>query len=439
MTNGARSAALSALQKWRKSGAWSDAALNIAISKAQLDSRDAALASRICYGTLQNLALLDHVLSKCCDRPLTQLEPQVLDILRISAYQIMLMDRVPSHAAVHEAVELCKTTGAKRAAGLVNAVLRRVTELDGDLPGLPEPGTAAYLSVRYSHPHWLCEDWIRAHGYAFAEAALAANNADAPSCLQCNQLRVDASRLLVSLREEGCDVQPHEHLPDAIVCNGGSLADTDAFRKGWFYVQDAAAKYAVLIADPQPGMRVLDACAAPGGKSFSAAVQMEDRGTIVSCDIHENKLKRLRSSAERLGLRSIVTKVMDARRPDFKPGTFDIVLADVPCSGLGVIRKKPEIRFKDPIDLAALPGIQTDILNGLAPVVKRGGVLLYSTCTVQRAENEAVVDAFLTAHPEFSLEPFSLPWLNGAQGMYTFWPHIDATDGFFAAKLRKDI
>ena len=437
MKQSARSAALTALQKWRKSGAWSDAALNAAIARAELEGRDAALASRICYGTIQNLTLLDHVLTQCCNQPLSRLEPQVLDILRLSAYQILMMDRVPAHAAVHEAVELCKGSGAKRAAGLVNAVLRRVADLGGELPNLPPVGTAAYLSVRYSHPLWLCENWIRAHGYAFTERALAANNADAPACLQCNQLKIDASELLVRLREAGFPAEPHAVLPDAIVCTGGAFAESDAFRSGWFYVQDAAAKTAVLIADPQPGMRVLDACAAPGGKSFAAAIQMRDTGEIVSCDIHEQKLKRLREGASRLGLSCIRTAAMDARKPVFEQASFDMVLADVPCSGLGVIRKKPEIRFKDPAALSALPEIQKDILNGLAPLVKPGGVLLYSTCTVQHAENESVVEAFLAEHLEYSLEAISLPWLNAPDGMHTFWPHVDSTDGFFVAKMRK--
>ena len=437
--NGARRAALTALQKWRKSGAWSDAALNAAISRFGLDTRDAALASRICYGTLQNLALIDHALTQCCDRSLSKLEPQVLDILRLSAYQILLMDRIPNHAAVSEAVELCKASGAGRASGLVNAVLRRVSAMNGAIPNLPNAGTAEYLSIRYSHPLWLCEQWIEVHGYAFTEAALSANNADAPSCLQCNQLRVDASKLYAELKALGFPVEMHAFLPDAIVCSGGDLAASQPYADGWFYVQDAAAKTAVLIADPQPGMRVLDACAAPGGKSFAAAIQMCNQGEIVSCDIHENKLKRLRDGAERLGFTCIRTRAMDARQPDLDPASFDVVLADVPCSGLGVIRKKPEIRYKDPDALASLPAIQLDILNGLAPLVSSGGVLLYSTCTVQRAENEAVVEAFLASHGEYSCEEIKLPWLNEADGMHTFWPHIDGTDGFFVAKLRKHI
>ena len=434
---GARAAALSALQKWNRADAWSDAALNAAIIRGGLDARDAALASRICYGTIQNLLLIDHWLSRCSNRPLNKLEPVVLDILRLSAYQLLLMDRVPAHAVVDEAVTLCKEKGKGRASGFVNAVLRKAASMNREIPDLPAEGTAEYLSIRFSHPLWLCENWIDAHGYAFAEAAVAANNEQPPVCLQCNQLRVDASRLLAELREAGYDVQPHAQLPDAVLCSGGDLAASAPFSNGWFYVQDAAAKCAVLLADPQPGMRVLDACAAPGGKTFSAAVQMCDQGEIVSCDIHENKLKRLRDGAARMGFQSIQTMAMDAREPTLPAESFDVVMADVPCSGLGVIRKKPEIRYKDPKALMALPKIQLDILCGQANMVRPGGVLLYSTCTVERAENEDVVQAFLELHPDFRLEALSLPWLNEPSGMHTFWPHIDGTDGFFVAKMRK--
>ena len=434
---GARSAALTALQKWRKNDAWSDAALNSAISQSGLDARDAALASRICYGTIQNLALLDHILSHCCDRPLRQLEPRVLDILRIGAYQLWFMDRIPARAAVNESVALCKDSGCARASGLVNAVLRRVSALDRVIPNLPDEGTSEYLSVRYSHPLWLCERLIQEHGYAFAEQAVSANNADAPACLQCNQLRVDASRVAADLSTAGYDVKCHPHLPDALVCIGGDFMTSRPFADGWFYVQDAAAKYAVLIADPQPGMRVLDACAAPGGKSFAAAIQMQDQGEILACDIHENKLRRICSGSDRLGIRCIQTQAMDARKPDASIGLFDVVLADVPCSGLGVIRKKPEIRYKDAAEIALLPDIQLEILRGLSTVVKPGGVLMYSTCTILPEENEKVVESFLKEHPEYELEPIHLPWLEVPNGMHTFWPHVDDTDGFFTAKLRK--
>ena len=436
----AREAAWTALQRWRKNGAWSDAALNIVLQNAQLAPRDAALAARICYGTLQNLTLLDHYLAAYCTTPLQKLEPKVLDLLRLSAYQIVLLDKVPPRAAVNEAVALCRKGGCARAAGLVNAVLRRVAEHRDALPEIPGAGTASYLSVRTSHPQWLAQMLIDAHGYDFAERALLANNADAPACLQVNTLKTTPDALAASLRADGIETQPHPWLPDALLCRGGNLAAARAFADGWFYVQDAAAHCAALAAGVRPGMRVLDACAAPGGKSFAAAVQMRDQGCMISCDIHENKWKRIRAGADRLGLSCISTRTMDARRPDADlVGTMDVVLADVPCSGLGVIRKKPEIRFKDPAALSQLPAIQRDILEGLAPCVRPGGVLVYSTCTVLARENEDVVRDFLRTHPEFAPEAFSLPLpaADTAGGMFTFWPQEHETDGFFVCKLRR--
>ena len=209
---------------------------------------------------------------------------------------------------------------------------------------------------------------------------------------------------------------------------------------GAFYAQEPSASAPAALLDVHPGMRVADLCAAPGGKSFAAAVQMRDQGCMISCDIHENKWKRIRAGAERLGLSCISTRTMDARRPDADlVGTMDVVLADVPCSGLGVIRKKPEIRFKDPAALSQLPAIQRDILEGLAPCVRPGGVLVYSTCTVLARENEDVVRDFLRTHPEFAPEAFSLPLpaADTAGGMFTFWPQEHETDGFFVCKLRR--
>lgn len=436
----AREAAWTALQRWRKNGAWSDAALNAVLQSAQLEPRDAALAARICYGTLQNLTLLDHYLSVYCTTPLQKLEPKVLDLLRLSAYQIVLLDKVPPRAAVNEAVALCRKGGCARASGLVNAVLRRVAEHRDALPEIPGAGTADYLAVRYSHPRWLAQLYIDAHGYAFAERALAANNADAPACLQVNTMKTTAYALAASLHADGIETEPHPWLPDALLCRGGNLAAARAFACGWFYVQDAAAHCAALVSGAQPGMRVLDACAAPGGKSFAAAMQMRDQGCMISCDIHENKWKRIRSGAERLGLTCISTRTMDARRPDADlTGAMDVVLADVPCSGLGVIRKKPDIRYK-PLDaIERLPEVQRAILETVSRYVKPGGALLYSTCTVRKEENEAVALPFLQAHPEFSLEPFPVP--DGLdlpnEGYAALLPHKHAADGFFICKLRK--
>lgn len=418
----AREAALTVLQKWRKNAAWSDAALNAAIDRAGLDRRDAALCTRICYGTLQNLALLDAYIDAYSTIPAKKLEPQVLDILRISIYQLRFLQQIPAHAAVNEAVALCKKRGCGRASGLVNAVLRRVSEHGDALPPLPED-LSERLSVLYSHPKWLVEQLLREHDAAFVEAFLSANNEIPPICLQTNTLKTTASALIEKLREAGFSCQANPTLPDAILCQGGDVAGTEAFQNGECYVQDAAARLAVLSAGVQPGMTVLDACAAPGGKSFAAAIQMRNQGSIRSCDLHENKLKRVREGADRLGISILETSAVDARR---QQGSYDVVLADVPCSGMGVIRKKPEIRYKDADAIENLPKLQGEILARLAECVKPGGVLLYSTCTILRRENEAVAEAFLTSNAAFSCEE-----------MRTLWPQSDGTDGFFICRLRK--
>ena len=224
------------------------------------------------------------------------------------------------------------------------------------------------------------------------------------------------------------------------VPDGMRMGQSPLYAAGVFYLQEPSAMTPASRLPIEPGERVLDLCAAPGGNSFAAAVQMRDQGCMISCDIHENKWKRIRAGAERLGLSCISTRTMDARRPDADlVGTMDVVLADVPCSGLGVIRKKPEIRFKDPAALSQLPAIQRDILEGLAPCVRPGGVLVYSTCTVLARENEDVVRDFLRTHPEFAPEAFSLPLpaADTAGGMFTFWPQEHETDGFFVCKLRR--
>ena len=437
---GARDIALDALMQVERANAWSDEGLRRGITRGGLDSRDAALAARIAYGVMQNRMLLDFYIGCWCSQKVARLEPVIRNILRVGAYQILFLDKVPQHAAVSEAVEMTRQHGRPKAAGMVNAILRRIGANREHMPELPHESPEEYLSVRYSHPRWLAQRYIDAHGYAFAERALAANNADAPACLQVNTLKTTADALMASLHADGIEAEPHPWLPDALLCHGGNLAAARAFADGWFYVQDAAAHCAALVSGVQPGMCVLDACAAPGGKSFAAAVQMHDQGCMISCDIHENKWKRIRAGAERLGLTCISTRTMDARRPDVDLlGAMDVVLADVPCSGLGVIRKKPEIRFKDPAELARLPAIQRDILTGLAPCVKPGGVLVYSTCTVLARENEDVVRDFLHTHAEFSAEAFSLPLpgADTADGMFTFWPQEHGTDGFFVCKLRR--
>ncbi|MGI6012830.1 MAG: 16S rRNA (cytosine(967)-C(5))-methyltransferase RsmB [Oscillospiraceae bacterium] len=437
----ARQTALLVLERCRRSGAWSDALLDSMIVSAKLECRDAALVSRLCYGVLQNTTYCDFCIDAYSTIKTAKIEPKVLDILRLSVYQLLYMDRIPAHAVVNEAVTLCKTSGLSRASGFVNAVLRRVAEHKEQLPEVPRTDPAVYLSIRYSHPLWLAREMLALYGLEFAKAYFAANNVPVPMIAQVNTLRTDIGILQQKLAESSVQAERVDWLPDCLALSrSGDLTQLPAFVDGDFYIQDPAAKLAIIAADPKKGMQVLDACAAPGGKSFAAAIQMENCGRIRACDLHEKKCKRIREGAERLGISIIETAQMDAREPDDRLGQFDLVIADVPCSGLGVIRKKPDIRYKKESELAGLPDIQLDILKGLANCVAAGGVLLYSTCTVRQCENEVVVQAFLAQHPEFKLEPFVLPEPVGAcNGMVTLWPHLHGTDGFFICKLRKQV
>ena len=438
MQNASRAAALEILERCRRDKAWSSAALDAAVSRFGLDRRDAALASRLSLGVLQNSAYCDYYTELYASRKAESLQPKLRDILRLGIYQLLFLDKIPARAAVNESVALCRAAGMERAAGLVNAVLRRVAENRDCLPPVPGEGTAEYLSIRYSHALWLVRRLLQEHDYAFVECFLAANNQVPPLCIQVNTQRISAEDYKRALNRAEIPFTECEALPGCLNLEGGTVTALPGFEDGLFYVQDRAARCAVKAADPRPGDRVLDACAAPGGKSFAAALAMEDRGSILSCDIHEKKLRLIESGAGRLGLSSVRTQAHDAREanPDWER-SFDLVLADVPCSGLGVIGKRPEIRYKSEHEIAALPDIQGQILQTVSACVQPGGGLLYSTCTVLEAENRTVVERFLANNPDFEAEDFSIGPVHSHNGMYTFWPHIDGTDGFFAAKLRR--
>jgi len=436
MQKTAREAALMALERCRRDKAWSGASIDNIIKKYSLDSRDAALASRLCLGVLQNSSYCDYYIDKYYKG--SGIEPKLRDILRLGVYQLLFLDKIPARAAVNESVVLCKSMGYKRAAGLVNAVLRRIAENKDNLPDIEGKGSARYLSIKYSHPEWLVNQIIDQEGYDFAEDFFAANNIPPSLAIQINTLKVKVDDYKRALARMNIDFSAVEALPGCIILKGGNVTDLPGYEDGLFYVQDPAARAAVEIAGAKPGMSILDACSAPGGKSFAASIAMENCGKILSCDIHEKKLKLINSGAERLGIGIINTEVRDARVfDDMLNESFDIVIADVPCSGLGVIRKKPEIRNKSFDEINKLPEIQKDVIKNLAKYVKVGGVLLYSTCTVLNAENKEIVEYFLEQNDDFKLEKFKLGNIVSETGMYAFWPNKDKTDGFFVAKLRR--
>lgn len=439
----AREAALLTLNACHRQGGWSDGVLKKQLAAAKLDSRDAALATQLCFGVLQNQLLLDFYLSQFSNIALSRMEGKVLQALRLGAYQMLFLDRIPHSAAVNCSVEmtkrLCKNP---RAAGMVNGILRSFERSLDRLPAIPNTDPVSYLSTLYSHPEWLVKEFCMTLGTEEGAKLLAADNQQPPMTVMVNTLRGTAEQVEQRLKEQKVEVTPHPWLPDCLILSRtGDLEGLDAFREGLFYVQDPASRLAVEAAEVRPGMRVLDCCAAPGGKSFAAGIAMKNQGELISCDIHPHKKKLLQAGADRLGLSIITPMTADGKvfRPEWE-GAFDRVLVDAPCSGLGVIRKKPDIRYKDPQPLEGLPEVQRAILANASRYVRPGGILLYSTCTLLRRENEEVVRWFLEEHQDFKLESFTLPGPVGAvaDGLVTLLPHRHGTDGFFICRMRRE-
>lgn len=440
MNQNARATALRVLVSCRSNGAWADAALKAQLSRDGLSGPDAALCSRIVYGVMQNQILLDFYISAYCSQKPDHLQPPLLEILRIGAYQILFLDKIPDSAAVNTSVELAKLAKRGQASGLVNAVLRKLSQNKKALPPVPERDDVQRLSIQYSHPKWFVKRLVSLLGREEAERFLACDNQIAPITVQVNPLKTTLEALTEELQQAGISVQPHSWVPDCLELSGtGDLAALPSFRDGKFLVQDPAARLVSLIAGIRPGQKVLDVCAAPGGKSLSAAFAMAGNGSIVACDLHENKLKRIQESADRLGVNIITTQAADGRvfRPEWE-ASFDTVLVDAPCSGLGIIRKKPDTRYKKADDLFTLPVVQAAILDNAARYVRPGGTLVYSTCTILPEENEQVTEAFLAEHADFGLEPFELPLPVGkSDGSLTLWPQRHDTDGFYICRMTR--
>ena len=436
---GARETALNALIACRKSGAWSNGVLKELTRRDRLDSRDAALATRLCYGVLQNRNRLDFYLRQLLTGKLKDLHPVVRDILHLGLYQIYELDKIPDSAAVNESVALAKKYCKNpKAASLVNGVLRSAVRTRGQLK---EPVSYA---DRYSHPDELISLLKQNLPKGKLESVLIADNTAPQTVVQVNTLRISTAKLVERLAAEQVQAQPHGWMQDCLILSGtGSIENLPSFREGCFYVQDPASRLSVLCAGlPKEDIRVLDCCAAPGGKSFAAAIAMEGRGSITSCDIHSHKTELIAGGAARLGLTNITPRQQDATVPVPQwEGTMDAVLADVPCSGLGIIRKKPDIRYKDLAQTEQLPQLQLQILKTQASYVKPGGILMYSTCTLLRRENEDVVNAFLAQHPDFHPEPLPLPEVfpQNESGMLTLIPGEYDTDGFFICRLRRNV
>jgi 16S rRNA (cytosine967-C5)-methyltransferase len=426
-----------------ESGGFADAALGERLRGAKLASRDRALATQLVYGTLAWQGLLDRAIAQYGRDP-RRLDPPVRTLLRLALFQLVCLDRVPEFAAVDTAVELAKEVKRGAAAGLVNAVLRRflregreihVPARDADLEG--------HLAAHYSHPRWLVARWLAELGPTDTEALLAANNAPAPTVVRVNSSRIERSALARAFEEEGIASRPGAFAPDALVVEpGGDPAGLPGFRDGQFTLQGEASQLVVALLDPPSGGRVLDTCAAPGGKTTGAAERVGG-GVVVAMDRHRPGVQQLRREAVRLGLRNILALQSDATvLPLRSSWSADAVLVDAPCSGLGTLRQHPEIRWRRrPDDLGSLAALQVRLLAAAAPHVRPGGALVYSTCTISTVENEAVVEQFLASSAPFDIDdprphlPSAAQVLVDGHGFLRTFPHRHGLDGFFAARM----
>ncbi len=409
-------------------GGYSQLTLDAALEKARLPARDAAFASALFYGTLERRLTLDHCIAKYARHPLTD---TVAAILRLAFYQLIYMDSVPNHAAVDEAVDMAKAMGQRAASGMVNGMLRSFLRDGCAIPPV-SGGLAAKLAIEYSCNEDLTALFLDWCGEQETRALLAASMGRPPLYIRVNTLKTDAETLLSHLSKHDCKAVDRLLDGNCIEIEGDAV-HTVSHKIGFFHVQDVCSQQAALTLEAAPGERILDVCAAPGSKSFVLAQQMQNRGEVVACDVAPARLELIRQGAKRLGIGIITVKTNDGAVLNDDLGQFDRILCDVPCSGLGVLRRKPEIKYRSAQSLKGLPELQYKILKTSAHYLKAGGVLVYSTCTINPAENERVVEAFLKEHPDFSPAPFE-----GADWHKTFLPQRQGGDGFFISRIRRD-
>ena len=426
----ARSLALVTLKKCEASGQYSNIALDLALNKSELSSSDRALATTLFYGVIEKRITLDYIISRLSSREIKDIDRDTLALLRMGIYQLRFLDRIPDHAAINETVSLATA----KTKGFVNAVLRSYTRQGKDIE-LPceKEGEAYSLSVNFSVCERLAEKMCKIFGYEKSKSILASIESKDTLTLRTNTLKTSRDELLSKVGGDKTPFSPHG------IRTSGQVSALYGFENGLFYVQDEASQLCAMALGAKEGDVVVDTCSCPGSKSFGIALDMKNCGEIYSFDLHANKLSLVESMAKRLSIDIIKTEARDGRNPrEELLGKVDRVLCDVPCSGFGVLKKKPELRYKDPEASAALPDIQYDILESSARYLKDGGVLVYSTCTVFPEENEENVKRFLGVHKEFSLCPFSAGGLNCESGMITLLPDEHGTDGFFMAKLIKE-
>lgn len=418
----ARKVAVKALVEVRKEGAYSNIALRNIFSKTDLSPSDKSLASAIFYGTLDRQITIDYVLKKFIKKPISKIEPVTYESLSIAIYQIMFLDRIPDSAAVNESVNIVKASKERYNASFVNAVLRNFLREEVKLP---EGSDSQSLSIKYSCPEWIVKSFTNDYGVDNTVSILEDSLKTPPIVLRVNNTKISLHKLKELLQTEKIETQESSEI-SLNVLNSIDINNSKAYKNGFFHVQDFASQKSLINLMPRSGERILDLCSAPGGKSFTMAEMMDNNGEIVALDLYPHRAELISKGADRLGLSIIKAKAGDATVYDASLGVFDGVLCDVPCSGLGVIRRKPEIKYKNDNDFSALYETQSKILENATNYVKENGRILYSTCTLRKAENEAVIDAFLDKHTDYELKY-----------QHTFMPHTDGTDGFYCALLVK--
>lgn len=433
----ARQTAYEILLRIEKDGAFSNLAIDSALASSDLSQKDKAFVSALIYGTVERLFTVDYQIERYLSKPIKKLKKNLHTLLRLGTYQILFLDRVPNSAAVNESVKLAHENGMSYAAGMLNAVLRKIADNGLVLPD-EKADKLEYLSIKYSCPVPLISMWNKSYGEENTVELLKSSLEHSPVTLRVNTLKTTAEKLISELEKEGTDASAVQGNECALKLDflGRNIENLDCYKKGYFHVQDLASQYCVKALGAKPGDRVIDICSAPGGKSFSIAEEMGDDGDILSCDIYPARTQLIDDGAKRLGISCITTCVADGGRyyPNLKKA--DRVLCDVPCSGLGVIRKKPEIKYKPLDTFSDLPSIQYGILSNAAEYVKNGGRLVYSTCTLNKKENDKVCDKFLEEHTNFKcIQPLDIETFGDRY--YTLMPHKNGCDGFFIAVFEK--
>lgn len=438
-----RNVALQVLIKIEKDKAYSNLALNSAIRANTLSGVDSAFVAALVYGVLERQITLDYIIKQYSKIPLRKIELITKIILRMGIYQLLFMDKVPDSAAVNESVNLAKKHRLQKSAGFINGILRGVTRHDPPYT-LPDSGDTVYcLSVRYSVPQDIIRLWHKAYGEDNTLALLQSLSGRPSVCARVNTLKTDAEKLKHALEKQGVSCENHPALPGALLLSKtGAIEKLGAYREGLFHIQDASSQLCVQALAPRPRDILLDVCSAPGGKAVTAAQYMQNRGKIFACDLYDHKLKLINANARRLGVTNLVTVKRDAAAADKPLPMADRILCDVPCSGLGLLSRKPEIRCKSDVTDNDLPALQYQILCQSAKLLAVGGRLVYSTCTLNPAENNENTARFLREHPSFRGVKLKLPEavrraFDEQDYEITLMPHTADTDGFYIAVLER--